>query len=372
MEQILSTCQTIVIQFMTLYVEMSPVLLFSLVITGVFHIWVPSIALSRMQSRSSSKQAAIGVAYGLPLPICSCGVLPVYRGLIGKGTPIAAAVSFLVATPELSIVAVLVSGHFFGWEFTWLRALVVVVTAFVAGMVLSRLFSGQSLEKKSKANSTCSASGDTETGRRPFNKQGIKEFWEFITGDLPDHTLPWILVGVALAAIFAPLLTGGWLASLPTGLDVLIMAVIGIPLYTCATGSAPLVAVLVASGLSPGAALTFLLTGPATNVSTFGILSQLHRPRFAVVYAVVVGGISVVAGLALNLFFPTLGASLQQVTDMSHHQEPSWLALASAVLLTLLVFSTLKRLGLRGFLKNLTNADGMNSSSGSSGAGGCH
>src|SRR5262249_52536105 len=104
-------------------------------------------------------------------------------------------------------------------------------------------------------------------------------------GDMVDSTAPWILVGLGLAALLGPWLSAGGVEGVPRALEVPLFALIGMPLYVCASGSTPLAAVLIAKGVSPGAAIAFLLTGPATNVTTFGVLARLHSKKTAALFA---------------------------------------------------------------------------------------
>jgi uncharacterized membrane protein YraQ (UPF0718 family) len=173
-------------------------------------------------------------------------------------------------------------------------------------------------------------------------------------GEMVDHTAPWILVGLLLAAFAMPLLEGSWLTRLPTGVDVVVFAVLGLPLYICASASTPLVAVLVAAGVSPGAGLALLLTGPATNVATLGILTRMHGRRFAIGFAVAMSVSAVVLGWLTNLFLPSLGAS-QPAIDAEQLGTP-WQVAAVAMVAVLYAASIVRR-GIRGFLGELRLAE---------------
>jgi hypothetical protein len=132
-----------------------------------------------------------------------------------------------------------------------------------------------------------------------------------------DHTAPWILVGLGLAALMEPLLAAEWLSRLPPGLDVPLFALLGMPSYVCASGATPLVAVLLHKGLSPGAAVAFLITGPATNITTFAVLTKIHGRKVATLFAVVVAVTSVCLGLAVNAVMPAQ-AGLAHQPEVGH------------------------------------------------------
>ena len=173
--------------------------------------------------------------------------------------------------------------------------------------------------------------------------------------DMVDHTAPWILVGLILAALIGPVMEGSWMTRLPAGTDVLLFAAIGMPLYVCASASTPLVAVLVAAGVSPGAGLALLITGPATNMATIGILSRLHGSRFAWAFALVMIAAAIISGLLVNALLPA--ASLPALSPISL-DTTTWVELASVLALTALFAASVLRRGARGFLGELRMSHG--------------
>jgi hypothetical protein len=142
---------------------------------------------------------------------------------------------------------------------------------------------------------------------------------------------------------------------LPAGTDVLLFAAIGMPLYVCASASTPLVAVLVAAGVSPGAGLALLITGPATNMATIGILSRLHGSRFAWAFALVMIAAAILSGLLVNALLPA--ASFPALSNVSL-DTTTWVELASVLALTALFAASLLRRGARGFLGELRMSHG--------------
>jgi hypothetical protein len=158
-----------------------------------------------------------------------------------------------------------------------------------------------------------------------------------------------------VAAIASPVLEGSWITSLPSGIDVLVFAAVGLPLYICASASTPLVAVLVAAGVSPGAGLALLLTGPATNVATIGILTRMHGKRFAWVFSGAMIATAVLLGVLVNLLFPTLPQS--QPPLASDPTGTPW-QLFAVLVVTLLYGASVIRLGIRGFLAELKLSEG--------------
>ncbi|OJT17132.1 hypothetical protein BO221_46245 [Archangium sp. Cb G35] len=326
--------------FLHLSLETAPALLAAYVLTGVLQAFLGEASLAWLKRGSSLSQSLRGTVVGLPLALCSCGVLPVYRGLIRKGVPIAAALSFLVAAPEIGVGAFLVSVPLIGWPLTLARLGGAFVVAVLSGILVSRL-----IPASQTAAMAAPAAGPTPPLRERL-AHGLREGLV----ESVDHTAPWIIVGVGMAALVEPLLAAEWLSRLPPGLDVPLFALLGVPSFVCASGATPLVAVLLHKGLSPGAALAFLITGPATNVTTFAVMSRLHGRKVTLAFGAVVAGTSIVLGLALNALVPAQ-TGLAHVPRHAEHEGPlEWVSL---VLLGALFLASLLRQGPRGFLTQL-------------------
>jgi hypothetical protein len=266
-------------------------------------------------------------------------VLPEYRRLIRKGVPVAAALSFLVAAPEIGVSAFLVSVPLIGWPLTLARLGGAFLVALLCGLVVSRLVPASQV-----AAMTSTAGGPTPPLRQRLAhalKEGLVES--------VDHTAPWILVGMGMAALVEPLLAAEWLSRLPPGLDVPLFALLGAPSFVCASGATPLVAVLLHKGLSPGAALAFLITGPATSVTTFAVMAKLHGRKVTLAFGGVVAITSIVLGLALN----TMLSAQTGLAHQPHAEHEGPLEWAGLVLLGALFLASLLRQGPRAFLAQL-------------------
>ncbi len=330
-----------------LSLESAPALLLAFFAAGVISVFMPSSSIEWMARGGAGMQAVRGVAFGLPLPICSCGVVPLYRSLIGKGVPPAAAIAFLVATPELGLDAIFLSFPLLGPQMTAIR----VVGATLVALFVGRLIGGMISSRQSEAPVT-------DTHPAPVDgplRVRVNKAFRVGLGDVVDDTAPWILAGLGVAALAAPFLNGAPLSAIPVGVDVLIFALLGVPTYVCASAATPLVAVLLLGGLSPGAALAFLITGPATNVTTFGVLTQLHGKRAAVMFCLAIIGTSVGLGYAVNAFFGNIPIV---ALDMLTVEGASAYKIASLIGLVLLFSASLLRRGPRGFVGELTFSGG--------------
>ena len=247
--------------------------------------------------------------------------------------------AFLVATPELGIDAVLLSIPLLGPQVTVLR----LVTAALIALLVGWLVGGR-LKVADRAPESTGPQDDRTVLHR------LAAALRTGTGDVVNHTAPWIILGLGVAALVTPLLEGGWLASLPPVADVVLFALLGFPTYVCAASATPLVAAFLATGLSPGAGIAFLITGPATNISTLGLVSSLHGRRAAIAFATVMMTFAVAAGVAINAFFGALSVpSLAALME----ETPSLLQQVSLVLLAGLFLRSMIRRGLRSFVGEL-------------------
>jgi len=321
--------------FVALALTSAPALLAGYVLAGLVSALLDPSRASWLGGGSVGSQALRGVTFGLPLPVCSCGVVPMYQSLVQRGVPITAAVAFLVATPELGLDAVLLSIPLLGVPITVAR----VVAAFAVALLVAVIV-GRNTPKTEGIADTHAPALDRSLAERLGT--GLR----FGLVELVDHTLPWIVVGLLLAALAEPLLDHGYLATLPAALQVPVAAVIGIPLYVCASGATPLAAVAVHKGLSAGAALTFLLAGPATNITTFGVLSALHGRGVAIRFGLVLTTAAIAIGWGVDL----LGLAVPEMAHpgQAHDHSFAWVGTASALALLILGGASLWRQGARG------------------------
>ena len=318
--------------FLELAAASAPALLLAYLGAGLLFTYVPAAGVAWLGRGSALSQAGRGMLFGLPLPICSCGVLPLYHSLVRRGVPSAAAFAFLVATPELGLDAIILSMPLLGGSFTLARVAAAALIAIGVGLVLSRI------EVRSDG---AKGSATPSPGERSW-----RTVWNTGFVEVLDETMPWVVFGVAVAALIAVEIDLSMLASLPNSIQLPLFALLGLPIYVCASGATPLVAVLIGLGVSPGAALVFLITGPATNVTTLGVLSRLHGRRVAVIFAVSVVTSSLMAGALVNSLsidwgFPSLHSG--------HDHDLSLVEVISLIAMGLLMLASVWRQGARGF-----------------------
>lgn len=329
--------------FWTLTRQASPALVIAFLGAGLLHAFVKPTWLKLLRSGNNLSQAIRGSVVGIPLPICSCGVLPFYQSLIRKGVPPAAAIGFLIATPEIGIDAILISLPLLGAELTVTRIIVAALIAILAGWFLSRFFVTNAQEPIPASHSLNSEPQIPLTSK-------LKEAFRFGFSEYVDEILPWVFIGICVGTIAEPFMQNAAFDGLPDALEVPLAALIGIPVYVCASGATPLGAVLLHKGMSAGALIAFLMTGPATNVSTFGVIRSLHSPMAAKALAGGVFMLAVLSGWTVNLLLPP--SDTQDIHSWAT-EHSAWWEEASIAVIGVLLLASLWRMGPRGFIASM-------------------
>lgn len=333
--------------------ESAPALLLAFVLAGFISVLLPAASVRWLRKGKTSGRALRGVAFGLPLPLCSCGVVPVYRSLVKRGVPAAAGLAFLVATPELGLDAVLLSLPLLGPEMTIARVLAAAIVALLVGWWVGGYADRLAGEQPENVDDTSNTEDLTRL-------QKLREGLRVGLVDVVDDTAPWILFGLVLAALLTPWLDPATLTAIPPIVQVALFALLGMPTYVCASGATPLVAVLIAKGLSPGAALAFLLTGPATNATTFGLLDQLHGRKIAIAFASTMVCVAIALGYIVDFGIAGWIPELSAGSAPGHnHAEHGLLSDVLLVGLGGLFLISMLRQGPRAFIGQLgRNAHG--------------
>jgi uncharacterized membrane protein YraQ (UPF0718 family) len=312
----------------TLAVQSAPTVLVSLVVLGVLGVVGPRLRPRVGVGRWRVVQAVSGVVAGAVLPVCSCAAVSSFEGLVRRRVAAAAAVAFLVAAPALGVPSLLLSFELLGAPLALGRIVGAVVTAVVAGVVVAVAIDAPAGE-----------------GSVDLPAQGFRQ--AFVAS--VDHVAPWLLLGIVVAAFAEPLLSPTMLGGIPGIVEVPLAALLGVPLYVCATGSTPIVMVLVHKGLSAGAAVAFLLAGPAVNIATLGLMSRLLTRKAAVAFVVAVVGASSGVGLVINAVGDADALALPGLHALAAQpQGPGSVAALGIVAVVLL--ASMARQGARGFL----------------------
>ena len=329
--------------------EASFFLLLGFVLAGVFAVLVPAALLKRFLGRGKIRSVLWASAIGTPLPLCSCGVLPTAVGLSRQGATKGATVAFLITTPEVGVDSIALSYALMDPIITVVRPVAAFVTGVTAGIATNFLGVKRPPEAAETSDGDVAAEEPAAAPKvrarlaSPF--AAVREIFAYGFRDLLDETAHWLVLGVVLAALVAVLLPASVIEQYFGGgfLTMLAMLVIGIPIYTCASASTPIAAALVLKGLSPGAALVFLLSGPATNIGAVVMLLKFLGRRVVTIYLVSIALVALAAGYALDWIYWTWQINPVATFGKATGFVPEPVKVASAVVMLALLARSLWR-----------------------------
>ncbi|GJM18139.1 MAG: hypothetical protein DHS20C14_03520 [Phycisphaeraceae bacterium] len=319
----------------TILVDSGIWLILGFAMAGVVHALVPMGWIRRQLGGRGIVPIAKASALGLPMPLCSCSVIPVAASLRAAGAGKGASAAFTISTPQTGEESIPLTWALFGPVFALVRPVIAIVTAFTAGILIDVLVPDESPKRERGGNgagdapccssepatgSSCGAhEGQSDEPRRSLGGRLLEALnYGFVT--LPADLAPWLISGLVLAALIAAAVPAGWIGEhLGSGVvPMLLVLVVGVPLYICATSSTPLAFALVAAGLSPGAALVLLLAGPATNTATMAWVIKDLGARALVIYLGVIAAVALAAGLAFDAFFAGM---VTLASGEGHHEH---------------------------------------------------
>ncbi len=311
-------------------------LLAGLAVAGIMHLIVPDDFIKRhLGSKNGFFSVLKAVSLGVPIPLCSCGVIPAALGIKKQGASDGAAVGFLIATPQTGVDSIMLSASMLGLPF----AIFKVFSAFIVGLAggcIASIFreppetSGQA---QPEGKECCSSSPQPQEKR---NKTALKDFISFTLDDLMRPIWKWLVAGILVSAAMSTWLPEDFFTRhMPENivLNMLATLAVSLPMYVCATSSVPVAAALVATGMPAGSALVFLMAGPATNVATIGAVYKAFGARNLAFYL-----ISIITGSMLGGFlFDKVLASRTETPQLACHSEAGTLPSIAAGLFIFLI-----------------------------------
>lgn len=325
-----------------LSIAMAPYILFGLIFAGILHELVPDSIVTKHLGKDNISSVVKSTVFGIPLPVCSCGVIPLATSIKKSGASKGATLSFLISTPITGVDSILATYGIFGWIFTLYRVITSMIIATVAG-ILTNIFDkdieevevkkatfsavtpqatisfSMNIPKQEESCSTgtgsCCSTGN-DTNKKFSLVAAMKYAFSTLLGDIAKPLFWGLIIGalitVAIPENLAELLKdNSWIS-------YLLAIIIAVPMYVCATASLPIAAGLMLSGVSAGAAFVFLSAGPATNTVTIGVVKKMLGTKSLVIYlgSIVMG--SILFGLGLDYIFDATAinpASLIQMDE---------------------------------------------------------
>lgn len=376
-----------------LSLEAAPWLVLGLVIGGLIKALIPTELLHKHLSGNGLPSIVKAALFGAPLPLCSCGVIPAALGLRRAGASKPATISFLVSTPETGIDSVSISYALLGPFMAIVRPIAAITSAITAGLLVGKseddtgakeqvsdstaetsccgsevVESTTSKAKEAEVETSCCSSEavkpvattsccgteepkeeiaesccetENQIKMESHPKSFLYKAWDGIVYsfiDLFDKVLFWLCIGLVFAAVVKTFVPVTFLAEWGSGLPaMLVMLVVGIPMYVCATASTPIAAGLLLAGISPGTAMVFLMAGPATNISTLGVIGKELGRRPLIAYLSGVSIVALITGFIVDYLVGKFAIDVQGQIAHNHDMVPSLIAWAALLLLVAVV-----------------------------------
>lgn len=378
--------------FIDVFLQSAPWLLLGFFVAGIVKVMIPKKMLHRHLGGDSAKAVVKGAILGAPIPLCSCGVIPAALGLRRSGASKAATTSFLIATPETGVDSVSITYALLGPMVAIIRPIAAVTTAIVAGLAVLRWGTvHQSATVKSPSAATqqnvaCCASGNKQevvTSCCDHKKQAaqassgcpekpqaaevsccdgktatvattvsplmamvtqLQAGLQFTFVDLIKDTVLWLLLGLTMAAVIMTFVPAAFIQQWGAShYAYIVMALIGVPMYICATASTPIAAGLLFAGVSPGAILVFLLIGPATNIATIAMVKKELGSRILWIYLTSIVAIGFTFGHLTDWLSQLIGVGLVSQVAHIHATQPDPLTIACGIVLAILLANGLRQ-----------------------------
>ena len=325
--------------------DMAPWLILGFVIAGLLHVFFPDGKINKLLGRSNLKSVIRAALIGIPLPLCSCGVIPTGVSIHKNGASKGAAISFLISTPQTGVDSIMVTYSMLGLPFAIVRPIVALITGILGGAITNKTEPEPEYKPIFKSKTRSESDRD--------NPNIFVRIFRYAFVDFMGDIAKWLVIGLLIAAFIAVLIPDDFFARYLGNdlLGMLIILIASIPLYVCATSSVPIAAVLLMKGISPGAALVFLMAGPATNAATISVIgNSMGRKTLYTYLATLIAG-SLVFGLVVDHLLPRqwFTTAIAGMSDQhGHGLLPVWLQAVSAIaiaafLLNIFVRKLIKR-----------------------------
>lgn len=324
-------------EFVNILNAMSPYLLLGFFVAGLLHAYVPKQAFSKYLSKPGFKSVFLSALFGVPLPLCSCGVIPTAMSLKKEGATDGATVSFLIATPQTGVDSILATYGVLGLPFAIIRPIVALIVGVVGGLFVDKFSDRKGVVVEQSATKSCCSQ---DNHKRPKIVTALK--YGFV--DMLQDLGLWLTIGLVVAAAITAFVPSSVFEVLDENyaLNILVVLLLSIPMYICSTGSIPIALSLLMKGISPGAALVFLMAGPATNVATLAVVKKVLGTRTTILYllSIILGAIGFALLIDFCLPVEWFTSKLAAISTSAHCEGgAAWWQIASSILFVVLLAS---------------------------------
>jgi uncharacterized membrane protein YraQ (UPF0718 family) len=329
-----------------LLLEASVYILFGMLVGGLLKVFLNPSFVADHLGKGKFSSVIKAALFGIPIPLCSCGVLPAAASLKRQGANNGATTAFLISTPESGVDSMAITYALLDPIMTVARPVSAFITAVAAGITENLLHTQKEedwekvIDRSCPIDNCCDGNDCSPEEHARHHSFGEK-IWsglKFAIDDLWGDLAGWFFAGLLLAGVISAIIPQELMVQyLGGGLhSMLIMLIVGIPMYICATASTPVAAALILKGVSPGAALVFLLVGPATNVTSLSVLFGLLGKRATAIYLIMLSLCAVLSGLVVDMIYNNLGVSASVIAGQAGEVIPYWLQFVGALIVILL------------------------------------
>ena len=326
--------------------QMSPYILLGFILAGMLHVFIRPDTMSRHLSGHGWRPVVKAALLGIPLPLCSCGVLPTAVALRRQGASKGASTSFLIATPQTGVDSIAATYALLGLPFAIVRPIAALVGSVAGGMAVDRSDKDVDNDMPVTASATACSDGCCQSAAEAEAPRGfINKMWAAVKYGLTDMVASvgkWLVIGLVVAAVITVAVPDSLFLSLAEypRLAMLVMVAVAVPMYVCATGSIPIAMSLMLKGLTPGVGFVLLMAGPAANFASVMVLSKSLGRRATAVYVLSVVVTAILFGLLIDYLLPAQWFAIGGAADTIAHCHVEWPwfpTLCSALLVALLL-----------------------------------
>ncbi len=332
---------------------MSPYLMLGFLFAGILKVAFPQKFIDKYLGQKNGKSVLYAALLGIPLPLCSCGVIPTGISFYKSGASKGSSVSFLISTPQTGVDSILVTYSLLGLPFAIIRPFIALLTGLFGGMLTNHFDKDEKEIPVQNTDSCCSTEKESDCGcngkcntETKKKKSPLYTMFQYAFVDFLQDISKWLIIGLLLAAVISVLIPDDFFSAYIGNdfIGMLVILVASIPLYICATSSVPVAAILMMKGISPGAALVFLMAGPATNAATITVLNKVlgKKTMWSYLLSIVTGAL--LFGLLIDNVFPREWFTMVALHDHmgaheGHWMLPDWLRWGSSIALVLLIIN---------------------------------
>ncbi|MCF8226363.1 MAG: permease [Bacteroidales bacterium] len=340
-------------ELLVLLQEMAPYLLIGFLFAGILKVFFPKRLIKKYIGGSDLRSVVNASVFGVPLPLCSCGVLPTGISFYKSGASRGSTVSFLVSTPQTGIDSIIATYAMLGLPLAILRPVIALFSGILGGVFTN--YAGGAIDRAEHVKNENGGNGD----------KSVREMLRYGFVEMVQDISKWLIIGFFLAALLSVLIPDDFFVETIRNeyLSMLLILIASIPLYVCATGSIPIAAVLLMKGLSPGAAIVFLMAGPATNAATMAVINNTMGRRTFWMYLISIIGGALLFGMLVNELIPRdwIMSAVPDLHHEGHHEGSNIIKLLSGILLTGLIINGYiqKYLSRKSSRKDRKNTDTM-------------